>query len=269
MPISVLMAVYNGDNPLHLTRAITSITTEQTIKPDQVVLIVDGPIHKSLKQAVIKNNEVHPSLEVYWRPKNEGLATCLNYGLTFCRGNFIARMDADDISCPSRFEKQIEYLEENPEVGIVGGYIEEFGADITNRIIKYPLNDLKLKSKMIFRSPFAHPSIMIRKNVLIKYRYNESCIYSQDIELWFRMKKQGEVFSNIPEVLLKYRITKNFYKRRSLKKAFGEFKIYVKGIYQTEGLNWRLIIPVFRLLFRLFPSSVSRLIYTHRVFIIK
>lgn len=264
MLVSVLMSVYHGDNSDHLERAITSIISDQLLPPDQVVLVIDGPISLSLEVCIEKCIKSYNSLEVYRKSNNEGLASALNYGLNFCIGDVIARMDADDISRPNRLSLQINFLLKNQDIGVVGGFIEEFGLEMNNRKIYYPEKDKQLKEIMKFRSPFAHPTVVVRKAILLKHKYNEHFMNSQDIELWFRLRDDNIKFANVNEVVLDYRISEDFFKRRSYQKAFNELTIYLSGIYRNEGLTLSLIFPLIRFCFRLLPQWISRRTYKLR-----
>ncbi len=188
----------------------------------------------------------------------------MNYGIDFCSGEFIARMDSDDISTPDRFCKQIEFLQMNPRVLLVGGSIKEFSD--TNPCIcirTYPINNQEIRNYMHKASPFAHASVMFRRAVFESgIRYTEKFRTSQDIDLWYRLVNMGYEVANIREVIYYVRITPSFFNRRSWKKAFVEFHIYWRGIKTLHGNSWKLVFPIARLVFRLSPNFIVRKCYS-------
>src|SRR5690606_27878747 len=142
-------------------------TTSQILKPNEIVLVLDGEISDDLYN-VISNFEREAIVKLVIVPKvqNEGLALALNTGLEFCSGNFIARMDADDISLPNRFLDQISFLLSHPEVDLVGGYMEEFNENSEKIFIrKYPLEHSKIRKYIARASPLSHPTVIFRKRV--------------------------------------------------------------------------------------------------------
>lgn len=128
-PFSVLLPVYGGDDPQHLDTAITSVA-EQTLVPDEILVVQDGPIPGSL-EAVLRawTDDYENTFRVHEIETNQGLGNALREGVRACSHDYIARMDADDISVPDRFETQMAFLEDHPDVDIVGGYLTEFGSD--------------------------------------------------------------------------------------------------------------------------------------------
>lgn len=140
MTISVLLSVYKSENPSYLDRALQSIWTDQTLKPNEIVLIEDGPLGDELLAIIQKwKDSLSNRLQILRNEQNLGLTKSLNKGIQYIKSDLIARMDSDDISEPTRFEKQVGYLEEHPEVDVVGGSLQEFneGNDCLN-IRHYP-----------------------------------------------------------------------------------------------------------------------------------
>jgi len=200
--VSVVMPVYNAEK--YLAEAIESILN-QTYKNFEFIIVDDGSKDKSLE--IIKEYAKKDKRIIYFRNKNN-LKICktLNKGIKAARGKYIARMDADDISLPNRFEEQVKFLEKNLKVGVVGSWIEIFNEDNNRNFIrKYPVRDEELRKKIFFYSPFAHPSVIIRKKALKTVNpYNEKYVLAEDLELWFRVGERYE-FANIPHTLLRYR----------------------------------------------------------------
>ena len=127
MDISVIMSVYKSEKAEYLDRALASIWTDQTLKPKEIILIIDGKIGEELQNVVNEwKNILEKTLVVYQNPNNIGLTKSLNIAIGLSKGELIARMDSDDISTPDRFNKQVAYLNGNRSVSIVGGSIQEF-----------------------------------------------------------------------------------------------------------------------------------------------
>ena len=148
MKLSVLMSVYKSDNPQYLDRSLQSVWTDQTLKPDQIVLIKDGPLDEKLDNTIDKwKQNLSDILCVISNSENIGLTKSLNKGLKVVTGDFIARMDSDDIAHPMRFERQVEYLTNHADVAVVGGSIQEFNAysDCLN-IRHYPPQSFSVSS---------------------------------------------------------------------------------------------------------------------------
>lgn len=197
--ISVVMSVYNSEQ--FLKEAIESILN-QTYKNVEFIIINDGSEDNSSEiiKSYMKNDDRIKLID----RENRGLAYSLNEGIKLAKGEYIARMDADDISVLDRFEKQIKAMNER-DLDVCGGYIEEFYENGKTRIKKYPLYDNEIKFSLISLSPFAHPSVMIKKSVFDKVIYN-ILEASQDYDLWTQMAIHGFKMGNIQDVVLKYRI---------------------------------------------------------------
>lgn len=200
--VSVLMSVYK-EKPEWLEESINSILN-QTFKDFEFIIINDNPEGVEQKEVLDKYQKLDDRIIVVQNPHNIGLTKSLNIGLKLARGKYIARMDADDISLPSRFEKQVECMDKDESIGIVGSWIEHFG--LKSKIEKKSENDYELKIDMFFSAPFDHPATMMRKSVLVAngITYDETLRYSQDRMLWFEMSKFSS-FYNIQEVLFKHR----------------------------------------------------------------
>ena len=265
MSISVLMSIYHKEIPDFFNQAMESIWTHQTLKPTEIVLVEDGVLNDEL-YITIENwqNKLGSVLKRIPLAENGGLAKALNIGLNHCTNNYIARMDSDDIAVPDRFQLQYDFLQNSPNTDLVGGSIQEFKKDPKNalNIRNYPKNTVDAKKYIIRASPFAHPTVMFRKKIFDNgYRYSEKYKTSQDIDLWFRLLKEGYRIANLPNVLLYFRISEDFFQRRSWSKAFKEFSIYWKGILKLHGLTWKLTFPLLRLILRLAPRFLAQLAY--------
>lgn len=209
---SVLMSLYKKEHPEYLRTAIDSMLN-QTVKPDEIVLVEDGPL----------TNELYEILDQYEdkivRVKNEtnlGLGLALNEGLKICKNELVARMDTDDCSKPDRCEKQLGRFEEKPYLAIVGSHIDEFVDDISNVISKriVPTDSDSIYEFAKKRSAFNHPAVMYRKSVVLKYGGYADLKRNQDVDLFGRMLFGGEKAENIDESLLWFRSSDELAKRR-------------------------------------------------------
>ena len=189
------MSVYKP-NQKYLIEAIESIIN-QSYKDFEFIIVNDG-------DNVILNYESFDSrIKVIHNKKNIGLTKSLNIALKEAKGEYIARMDADDISMPDRFELQVTYMDENPNVGVLGSQIEIIG---TCEKVKKPLTDESIRWWFFKGNPIAHPSVFIRKAVLVAHglEYNSSLQPTEDFDMWWRMAQVTQL-ANLNEVLLKYR----------------------------------------------------------------
>ena len=166
MNFSVAMCVYEGDNPLFFDKAIESIL-DNTLIPDEIILIVDGPISKKHEQIIDKYLK---ELTVYRFKENQGHGVARRKSLELCNNELVALMDADDICLKDRFEKQINVFKNNSKLSIVGGQIEEFINDVENIIGKreVPLSDDNIKTYMKKRCPMNQVTVMFKKKDIIK-----------------------------------------------------------------------------------------------------
>lgn len=216
--LAVIMSVYKNDKLKYVTESVQSILN-QTFTQFDYYIVYDGPVTSDIDSyiASVGDNRIR----LFRLEKNGGLAKALNFLLEIVLKSpeykLIARMDADDISLPERFEKQHTFMSENPAIACVGSWykeIDESGKHLSDR--KLPIDHEALKKRYYTRTPFAHPSVMYRRLLVEKTGfYSTDTLLLEDNELWGRALKQGLRFANIPEYLLKYRIDKNFYKRRS------------------------------------------------------
>ncbi|HKG08896.1 MAG TPA: glycosyltransferase [Pedobacter sp.] len=207
---AVLISVYHAETASNLREALKSITTDQTLRPSQVMLVLDGPVGAALETVVSEYTTAYPEiLEVLRLEKNMGLGNALARGLQLCRYELVARMDSDDISHPSRFETQFRFLNAHPEISVVGSNIEEFSfvpGDM--KVFKtLPESPEAVRSYSKKRCPVNHPSIMFRKSAILAVgNYNDDYKCFEDYNLFARMMVKGFNFYNIQEALLYFRI---------------------------------------------------------------
>jgi glycosyltransferase involved in cell wall biosynthesis len=201
--ISVLMPVYNAQR--YLAKAVASILS-QTLGAFEFIIINDGSTDSSL--AILKTYAARdPRIRLVSRP-NTGYVKALNEALALARGEFVARMDADDVAMPERFERQIQYLRANPEVVLLGGASELI--DGAGRLLLRPsvlVTDEQLQAAFLEgRTEIGHPTAMIRRKAMVDAGgYDESLRPSEDLDLWLRLAEIGKV-ANLPDFIIQYRI---------------------------------------------------------------
>lgn len=265
MTISVLMSVYKNENPAFFDRSMCSIWDDQTLKPNQIVLIEDGPLGKDLDRVI--ETWCQKLGDVLCLLKNEtniGLTKSLNKGIEKVTSELIARMDSDDISSPDRFRLQHDYLATHPEVHILGGSLQEFNEQSDCLTIRhYPQKPEVARRYICKASPLAHPTVMMRRKIFDNgLRYNEKYRTSQDIALWFDALHDGYNIANLDAVTIHFRRSKDLIKRRGKQKAKKEFSIYMNGIYHLFGpITYKYIYPISRLVFRMMPPAVIKYFY--------
>lgn len=222
MNFSVLMSVYKNDKPELVRSAIESVSINQTVKPDEVFIVVDGPVPETLSKELCQLQEEIQSLRIEWCKENRGLGLALQYGLERVKYDTVARMDSDDISLPNRFELQLAAFEDDKELSIVGGQITEF-IDYPSNIVgarDCPLSDVALKKFMKARCGFNHMTVMFKKNEVLRAGNYQPWHFNEDYYLWIRMMLAGCKFANLPDTLVNVRVGKEMYARRSGWKYF-------------------------------------------------
>lgn len=197
--ISVVMPVYNGEQ--FLKEAIDSILN-QTYSDFELLLINDGSTDDSEN---IIFSYIDPRIVYIKNQQNIGLIKTLNKGLDLATGEFIARMDQDDIADSSRFEIQLEVFRNNSDIGVCGSWLTRFGSNCENRLIKVPQNNEIIKIGLLGNNQFAHPTIMLRKSLIGEMRYDVNSKSAEDYEFWTRLSRITELY-NIQEPLLQYRV---------------------------------------------------------------
>ncbi len=197
--ISVIMPVFNAENKLK--ESIDSILN-QTFSDFEFLIYNDGSTDNSDEVIKAYND---PRIKYTKFENNAGLVGLLNRGISEAKGEFIARMDADDISLPYRFEEQFKFMNENPDIGFCGSMIEHFGRQ--SAIVNLPVTNFDINASLFFGTPFSHPTVMMRTSLLRSNNlfYDNNYLYAEDYELFERVSFFTEM-SNIQKILLKYRL---------------------------------------------------------------
>lgn len=205
--ISVLMSVYNEDVS-YLRASIDSILS-QTYKNFEFIIILDNPENVVLRKELEKYKELDTRIKLVFNEQNIGLAMSLNRGLEISKGEYIGRMDADDISVETRFEYQIEYLEQHPDVDILSTnkiLIGEKG-EVWGRGDKLPTQQKKIQQMLKYSNFIVHPSVMMKTISIKQIGGYRNLPTGQDLDLWYRAIDAGLKIGVLDEFLIKYRIS--------------------------------------------------------------
>lgn len=238
--VSVVMPVYNAQK--YLCDAIESILS-QDFTDFEFIIINDGSTDNT--ESIILSYQ-DDRIRYFKNPSNLKLCATLNKGFDLANGQYIARMDADDISKPCRLGKQVDLMDNQPKVGICGTFIQTFGSH--QDVWGYPVSDQEIRCNMLLQSPFAHPAVMMRKSVLNKYnlRYRHEYEYCEDYDLWIRASFVTQ-FHNIPEILLDYRthtsqitaLKKHIYDQRVNDLRFALLKQLMPSVSSAHVTQWK------------------------------
>lgn len=235
---SVAMCVYSGDNAEFFDRALESITDLQTVKPSEVVLVVDGPVPEMIDD-VIEKYEDMSYFRVIRFSENRGHGNARRASVSACTKEIVALMDADDVSVPDRFEMQLEYLLRS-EVDVVGGDIAEFVGDVDNVVAfrRVPCDDKGIKQYMEKRCPFNQMSVMFRKSMYDKAGGYIDWYCDEDYYLWLRMFQCGARFANTGTVLVNVRTGVDMYARRGGKRYFESERLLQKYMLEHQMIGY-------------------------------
>lgn len=261
--VSIIMSTYN-EKIEEVCQAIESILN-QSYQNFEFIIVVDLPENKSLIEVLKKYENLNKKIKLIINEKNIGLPKSLNKGMTIATGDYIARMDADDIVMPDRLKKQVEYLEKFYDISLIGTSaikINDSG-DIIGEIIE-PVGSKNIKKILKYRSCLVHPSIMFRKEILLNIKGYRNFPCAQDYDLYSRLIDMGYKIENLEEKLMKYRVRENSIstkkrlfqiliseyirklskerKKNNGKDSFSENEILkIEEIYKKENENFQKI----------------------------
>jgi glycosyltransferase involved in cell wall biosynthesis len=197
--ISVVLPVYNGEK--YIAEAIESILC-QTFSDFELIVIDDGSTDETYR--ILSEYQVKDYRIVLISRENKGLIATLNEGVALAQGKWVARMDSDDIALPYRFERQLERLTATG-ADICGSWAQRFGA-LDKRVVRLQQTDETIRNEMLFCSPFVHPTVMMRTSLIQQLQYDPVWVAAEDYDLWERAIESGCQMTNVPEVLLLYRV---------------------------------------------------------------
>lgn len=283
-PFSLLMSVYHNDSLQNLSRAIESNTANQTLSPNQVVIVRDGPVADEIQQyldnlqTTLQNvyqssGAKAPEVVIVPLPNNHGLAHALNVGLEYCSYELIARADSDDISLPRRFETMIPLFDssttrkdDEDTVDVAGSAIQEFHGDEQHLgiIRRVPTGGTELRRYATLQCPLNHPSVVFRKSAILHVGgYPEDAGRFEDYLLWEQLLLHQYRIRNLTIPLVLYRVDQGAYERR------GGWDMFMAEIHlQRRFLHDRFITPIqflrniiIRAIYRMVPSHIRTACY--------
>lgn len=265
MQFSVLLSLYAKEHPKFLCESLDSIFAQNCL-PNEIILVKDGFLTKDLDEIINFYSQNSHLFKVISLAQNQGLGKALNIGLKYCSNELVARMDTDDISKPNRFERQIDFMTNHPEIAVCGSWIDEFEGSTDNvlSVKKVPQNTEEIAQYIKSRNPLNHPSVMFRKSAVEAVGGYKHFPLFEDWYLWARMFANGAKFANIQESLLYFRTSKDMYKRRGgLKYAKDSAKfqwtLHQLGIISTFAA---LKSSILRGAVYLMPNGMRKYIYT-------
>ncbi len=261
--VAVIMPVYYRERPEFLKASMRSIF-EQSYRDISLHLYQDGPFGEDLTRVVKSFSDQYPNLTVYLNSKQRGSAICANEMITKLRIRYpyIARMDSDDISLPDRIAKQVAFLENHPDVDVVGGFIidvDERGKEVKK--VKYPLSHEEIRGFFKKRNPMAHVTVMYRRSY-----FDKAGLYPpvrlEDGLYWMQGLAGGCRFENIPDYLVYVRRTDDFLKRRSgFKMVWGEFLVKLTINHKLRYGPSAYFYALATLCMQLLPVPLKQVLY--------
>ncbi|QLB13176.1 glycosyltransferase involved in cell wall biosynthesis [Bisgaardia hudsonensis] len=263
MKFSVLMSLYIKENPDFLIECLESLK-QQTYPADEIVLVFDGAITEELESAVQKYKDFLP-IKAVRLANNIGLGKALNEGLKHCSNNWVFRMDTDDICAKDRFEKQIKFIEQNPDTIIFSGQIAEFGQNIDD-IMSYRKVPLSAEDIVEFtkkRCPFNHMAVAYQKQAVQSVGGYQDL--QEDYYLWINLvAKYPKQVANLADILVYARVGNGMVsRRRGLAQAKCEWRLFLlKHRLAMQSLPSGFMVFIMRVIPRLLPLSMLKVIYS-------
>lgn len=263
---TVLISLYIKEDSTFLNECLNSIWTTQTVKPNEIVLVCDGPItaeHESILKKWI--DFIGHAMRVIRLEKNLGLGKALNEGLKYCLNEWVFRMDTDDICMPDRFEKQIQFIKDNPEISLFSGQILEFNETPNDAFVlkSVPIQHLEIIKTAQKRCPFNHMTVAYKKSVIQSVGGYQHHPFMEDYNLWLRVIGAGFKVANHPDVLLYARVGNGMHARRKGIKYIKSEKqlLDLKKELKLQAPFYANILFLIRSVFRLLPASLLGNIY--------
>ena len=233
------MSVYHKENANFFDLALESNLVKQTLSPNEFVLVCDGELTEDLDSVIKKYSELFPNIFKVYRKENGGLGKALNFGLPKCTYPLVARSDSDDICDEKRFEQQVTYMDEHPNVSIVGSYIDEFETDWKHPTQRkqLPLTHEDLVEMAKFRNPMNHMAVMFRRNDILRIGSYRHIPYVEDYELWVRAIVEGLRLANIDDYLVHARVGNGMLARRGNKKYIHSWHILNRYMIENNMIG--------------------------------
>jgi len=267
LSFSVLLSVYEKEKPEFFNQAFESIWDEQTLKPDQIVLVKDGPLPYDLCIEISRwQGKLKDVLSIVELSENVGLGAALNAGIEACNYDFIARMDTDDISLPNRFEKQVAFMKAHPDIVASSAVLEEWSKDLSQKIgvRLLPTCPFLIANFSKRRSPLSHPLVIFRKSIVTEVGGYPPLRKAQDYGLWSLLLIRGYKLANLSDTLLKMRTGTELHSRRGI--VFLKHELALLRFQKKIGfLSYSQFITNFLLkaALRLSPVFIKKIAYRY------
>jgi glycosyltransferase involved in cell wall biosynthesis len=258
--VSLVMATYN-DSPTYLESAINSIR-EQTFYNWELIIVDDSTKEETKKVLDVFSDEDQRIVIIRSDTEKYGFVKALNVGLENARGDFVGRMDGDDLSRPERIKKEVDFLRTHKEYDVVGSQTSII--DSTGKItsfIKFPATGLKFRLFQIMRCPMQHGTVLMRRTLIDNgVRYDEKFKRSEDLELWLRLQKYGYKLYNLQEVLYDFRVEENYAIKRN--KEHFEYNVRArKKNFTCRYFLTNLVGVIVAICYSIIPSEVKNTVY--------
>lgn len=265
LSFSVILSVYKNDNIDYFVKAVNSCLN-QILVPDEIIIVVDGPVGNKLNHQIEKFN-IHNNIEVLFLPVNVGRGLAKHNAILKSKNDIVAIMDSDDLCLENRFSVQIEFLNLNRDIDIIGSYISEFKrfpGDL-DKIRKVPLQHSLIVKASKFRVPTNHVTIMFKKSAYLKCGGYKDYRSSEDVDFLGRMVYSGARFANIPEILVYVRFPENYWQKRSGFNYMREELIVYHRFFKRKQITFfeLFINAITRIVIRLFPVFLLKFFYNN------
>ena len=265
LKFSVLMSVYKNEKPGYLKQAFESMV-KQTLMPNEIVVVKDGLLTKELDQVIDEYRENYKELfQIVAFDKNRGLGLALRDGVLVCTHDYIARMDTDDIAKLNRFEKQIKFLEEHPNVALLGTWIKEFSKNPQepDTITELPCKNEEILKFAKSRNPFRHMTVIFKKQAVLDSGNYRDFLWFEDYDLWVRVMQKGYEVANLPEFLVDVRADSEMFARRGGWKYLQQDLKFQKFLYGSGFISCFQFIKnvLVRSVVRVMPNCVRVWVY--------
>ena len=266
MNFSLLMSLYIKESPEYLNDCFNSVFCNQTIKPKEIVLVLDGPITEDLSNIInFWSKKIKSILKVIKLEQNVGLGNALNIGLRNCSNEWVFRMDTDDICKPDRFEKQLAFIESNPDVVLFGGQVLEFENEPNDfQVLKsVPTTNEEIRLFSQKRCPFNHMTVAYKKSIILELGGYQHHLFMEDYNLWLRVIGADYKVANLADVVLYARVGNGMHARRKgLEYIKSEKKLLnLKKDLKLQKPLYANMLFLIRSMFRLMPSALLGKIY--------
>lgn len=263
---SVLMSLYYKESPLFLNECFESIWIKQTVKPDEIVLVIDGPVGTELQKCVDSwKDQIGDNLKIVPLSKNIGLGMALNEGLKHCSNEWVFRMDTDDICVEKRFEYQLQFIKDNPNVVLFGGQILEFdqNVDHADKLKSAPEKYTDILSFSKKRNPFNHMTVAYKKSIILSLHGYQHHLFMEDYNLWLRVISKGYKVANLSQVLVYARVGNGMHTRRRGSEYIKSEKqlLDLKVDLKVQSIISAYTVFILRSCFRFLPSNFLGFVY--------